>query len=148
VAPGPGSSRAGPRAAPIRLRDVAEVSYEEPRIEFGRHLNRKFAVALTVYKEPTANTVEVATATTRLIQNDIAGDPLLKGVNLFVFQDQAKEILDGLTGLTEAGLIGGLLAVIVLYFFLRRFDTTFIVSLAIPISIVASCTVCISSART
>ena len=141
VAPGPGSSRAGPRAAPIRLRDVAEVSFEEPRIEFGRHLNQKFAVALTVYKEPTANTVDVATATTRLIQNDIAGDPLLKGVSLFVFQDQAKEILDGLTGLTEAGLIGGLLAVIVLYLFLRRFDTTFIVSLAIPISIVASCTV-------
>lgn len=128
-------------AAPVRLRDIAEISYEEPKIDFGRHLNRKFAVALAVYKEPTANTVDVAGATTRLIQSDIASDPLLKGVNLFVFQDQAKEIVQGLSGLTEAGLIGGLLAVVVLYFFLRRFDTTFIVSLAIPISVVASCTV-------
>jgi len=149
VAPGP-SRRAGPLpagaeatafAAPIRLRDVAEISYEEPKIDFGRHLNRKFAVALAVYKEPTANTVDVAGTATRLIQDDIARDPLLKGVNLFVFQDQAKEIVQGLSGLTEAGVIGGLLAIAVLYFFLRRFDTTFIVSLAIPISIVASCTV-------
>jgi HAE1 family hydrophobic/amphiphilic exporter-1 len=123
------------------MRDVADITYEEPKIDFGRHLNRKFAVALMVYKEPTANTVDVATAVTRLIQHDLAEDPLLKGITLFVFQDQADEILKGIRGLTEAGVIGGLLAVAVLYLFLRRIDTTFIVSLAIPISIVASCTV-------
>lgn len=125
----------------VRLSDVATITYEEPRIDFGRHLNRKFAVALAIYKEPTANTVDVAGATTRLIQGEIARDPLLKGVHLFVFQDQAEEIVNGLRGLTEAGIIGGVLAIIVLFLFLRRFDTTFIVSLAIPISIVASCTV-------
>ena len=141
--PAAASSAAG-EARPlgvVRLRDVAEITYEEPKIDYGRHLNRKFAVALAVYKEPTANTVDVAGATTRIIQGEIARDPLLKGVNLFVFQDQAEEILNGLRGLTEAGLVGGLLAIIVLFLFLRRFDTTFIVSLAIPISIVASCTV-------
>ena len=128
-------------AEPIRLRDVAEISYEEPLIDFGRHLNRQFAVALAVQKEPTANTVEVASAVTRLIKTDIAADPQLKGITLFVFQDQAEEILKGINGLTEAGAVGGLLAVVVLYLFLRRVDTTIIVSLAIPISIVASCTV-------
>jgi HAE1 family hydrophobic/amphiphilic exporter-1 len=138
AAGGPG--RAAPTGV-VRLSDVAEITYEEPKIDFGRHLNRKFAVALAVYKEPTANTVDVAGATTRLIQGEIARDPLLKGVNLFVFQDQAEEIVNGLRGLTEAGMVGGFLAIIVLYLFLRRFDTTFIVSLAIPISIVASCTV-------
>jgi hydrophobic/amphiphilic exporter-1 (mainly G- bacteria), HAE1 family len=129
------------RAGAVRLSDVADITYEEPKIDFGRHLNRKFAVALAVYKEPTANTVDVAGATTRLIRGEISRDPLLKGVNLFVFQDQAEEIVNGLRGLTEAGIVGGVLAVIVLFLFLRRFDTTFIVSLAIPISIVASCTV-------
>lgn len=144
VAPGP-VRRAGTAAdaapAMIRLRDVAEITYEEPRIDFGRHLNRKFAIALMVYKEPTANTVDVASAVTRLITDELPGDPLLAGISLFVFQDQADEILKGIRGLTEAGIIGGLLAVMVLYLFLRRADTTFIVSLAIPISIVASCTV-------
>jgi HAE1 family hydrophobic/amphiphilic exporter-1 len=146
VAPGPQGDdpRAGRAAAAgqaIRLRDLAQITYEEPKIDFGRHLDRKFAVALMVYKEPTANTVDVATAVTRLISDDLGKDPLLKGITLFVFQDQADEILKGIRGLTEAGLVGGLLAVVVLYLFLRRIDTTLIVSLAIPISIVASCTV-------
>jgi HAE1 family hydrophobic/amphiphilic exporter-1 len=138
------ASAAGTRestAGMIRLRDIAEITYEEPKIDIGRHLNRKFAVALMVYKEPTANTVDVASAVTRLITHDLADDPLLKGISLFVFQDQADEILRGIRGLTEAGLVGGFLAVVVLFLFLRRIDTTFIVSLAIPISIVASCTV-------
>jgi HAE1 family hydrophobic/amphiphilic exporter-1 len=58
-----------------------------------------------------------------------------------VFQDQAKEIVDGIRGLRDAGMIGGLLAIVVLYLFLKRIDTTVIVSLAIPFSIIASCTV-------
>ncbi len=142
VSPGPQAGGAsGPAAGMIRVRDIAEITYEEPKIDFGRHLDRKFAVALMVYKEPTANTVDVASAVTRLIRDDLPDDPLLKGISLFVFQDQADEILKGIRGLTEAGLVGGFLAVVVLYLFLRRVDTTFIVSLAIPISIIASCTV-------
>ena len=48
-------------------------------------------------------------------------------------------ITDGIDGLRIAGIIGGLLAVAVLFFFLRRFDSTFIVSLSIPFSVVATC---------
>jgi HAE1 family hydrophobic/amphiphilic exporter-1 len=139
--PAAGGSRPPPADRLVRLRDVAEITYEEPRIDYGRHLNRRFAVALTVYKEPTANTVDVATEVTRLIQADLPRDPQLQGISLFVFQDQAKEIVDGIRGLRDAGMIGGLLAVLVLYLFLRRVDTTLIVSLAIPFSIVASCTI-------
>ncbi len=43
----------------LRLRDVAEVRYVQPVITHGRHLNHKDAVAITVFKESTANTVEV-----------------------------------------------------------------------------------------
>ncbi|MBI2836939.1 MAG: efflux RND transporter permease subunit, partial [Acidobacteria bacterium] len=59
-------------------------------------------------------------------------------VSLFVFEDQAKEILSGVNGIRSSGIIGGLLAAVVLFFFLRRFDATFIVSLAIPTSILAA----------
>ncbi len=123
----------------LRLGEVAEVSYEEPPIRYGRHLNRKDAIALMVYKESTANTVEVVNAVMGVIEGDIDRDPLLQGVSLFVWQNQADQITGALEGLTRAGLIGALFAVVVLYFFLRRFGSTFIVSLSIPFSIIAAC---------
>ncbi len=125
----------------LRLSDIAYVTYQEPPINYGRHLNGDYAVALQVYKDPTANTVEVATRATALISGPIASDPTLEGINLFVFDDQAEQITNGLRGLQHEGMLGGLLAVVVLYFFLRRFDTTLIVCLAIPMSIISTAVV-------
>lgn len=119
----------------LRLQDIAEVSYEEPAIEFGRHLNHSYAVAIEVFKEPTANTVEVATQVTHLIKEVFPNDPYLKGVQLFVWEDQAAEIKGGLSGITSGGLWGGLFAIAILFVFLRRWDMTLVVSMAIPISI-------------
>ncbi|TDI48255.1 MAG: efflux RND transporter permease subunit [Acidobacteria bacterium] len=120
------------------LRDVADITYREPPISIGRHLNGRYAVALSVFKEATANTVDTARRVTALIENEIAADPTLEGINLFVFNDQAAEITSGLQGLLTEGLLGGALAMVVLFLFLRRFDTTFIVGLAIPMSIIAT----------
>src|SRR5688572_17344865 len=122
----------------LRLKDIAIITYEEPPIRYGRHLDHKPAIALNVYKESTANSVEVATEAMRVIREDIAADPLLQGIEIFTWDDQAQMITDGIDGLRIAGLIGGLLAVAVLFFFLRRFDSTFIVSLAIPFSVIAT----------
>ena len=123
----------------LKLSDIAEIRYEEPVIEFGRHLEGKQAVAVEVFKESTANTVNVVRAVHKVIKEDINNDAVLQGINLFVWDDQAKMITDGLKGLTEAGLAGGLLAVLILYFFLRRIDSTMIVSSSIPFSIIAAC---------
>lgn len=119
----------------LKLSDIAEISYEEPALEFGRHLNHSYAVAVQVFKEPTANTVEVASQVTKLIKNDFPNDPDLKGISLFVWEDQAAEITNGLSGITESGLWGGLFALVILYVFLRRMDMTLVVSLAIPVSL-------------
>jgi HAE1 family hydrophobic/amphiphilic exporter-1 len=124
----------------LKLKDIAEIKYAEPAVEFGRHLNHSYAVALEVFKEPTANAVETATAVTQKV-NEFDKDPYLKGINLFVWQDQAKEIRDGLKGITDAGMWGGMFAIMILFVFLRRFDTTLIVSLAIPISILCGATI-------
>jgi hydrophobic/amphiphilic exporter-1 (mainly G- bacteria), HAE1 family len=122
----------------LRLGDIADIRYEEPVIEFGRHLDGKPAVALNVFKESTANTVETATAVMKVINEDINGDPMLHGVKLLMWHDQAEQITNGIRGLRTAGVVGGLFAIIVLYFFLRRFTATLIVSLSIPFSILAA----------
>jgi HAE1 family hydrophobic/amphiphilic exporter-1 len=65
-------------------------------------------------------------------------DPALEGINVLLFFDQSEEILGGIRGLRDAGIIGGFLAIIVLYFFLRRMTTTLIVAVAIPFSLVCT----------
>jgi len=123
----------------LRLADIARVTYTEPVVGIGRHLDKNYAIAMSVFKESTANTVDVATRVTDLINNELNRDETLRGVSLFVFQDQAKEILDGLNGIKNSGIIGALLAIVVLFIFLRRWDTTLIVATSIPVSVLAAC---------
>ncbi|HUG52838.1 MAG TPA: efflux RND transporter permease subunit [Vicinamibacteria bacterium] len=131
----------------LRLGDIADVRYEEPPVGHGRRLNGEKAVAVEIFKESTANTVQTVEAVQKVITEEIAQDPLLNGVSLFTWEDQAREIRGGIEGLTSAGLQGGLLALLVLYFFLRRWDSTFIVSAAIPISLLATTAVMYFSGR-
>jgi HAE1 family hydrophobic/amphiphilic exporter-1 len=123
----------------LRLRDVAEVSYEEPPIAFGRHLGREYAVGLSVYKESTANTVAVVDEVMRVVDEEIGTDPALEGVEVFVWENQAEHIRAGIEGLQRSGIIGALMAILCLYLFLRRFASTLIVALSIPFSVVAAC---------
>jgi len=122
----------------LRLGDIAEINYQEPPIAYGRHLDGHDAIALQVFKESTANTVETVHAVNS-VMSVIDKDPLLEGVNLFVWEDQADQITSGINGLRKAGVIGALLATLSLYFFLRRLDSTVIVALSIPFSLVATC---------
>lgn len=123
----------------LRLRDLAELSYEEPPIGYGRHLGREQAIGLSVFKESTANTVEVVDAVMRTIEEDIAADPTLEGMELFVWENQADEIRAGVDGLQRAGLVGAAMAILCLYAFLRRLKSTLIVAMCIPFSVLATC---------
>ncbi|MFZ1946036.1 MAG: efflux RND transporter permease subunit [bacterium] len=118
----------------IRLRDVADITYEHPRLEYGRHLDRRYAVGLDVYKEAGANTVEVTRRARAEI--DKTGDlPEMAGISIFYMEDMGEAILGSLHELLRSGLYGGLLAICVLFLFLRRFSTTFIVALSVPFSL-------------
>jgi HAE1 family hydrophobic/amphiphilic exporter-1 len=63
----------------LRVKDIAEVTYEEPPLTYGRHLDGQYAVALEAYKESTANTVDVVRGIIKVINEDIANDDLLQG---------------------------------------------------------------------
>jgi HAE1 family hydrophobic/amphiphilic exporter-1 len=121
----------------LRLTDVATVGYAEPELDYGRHLDQSRAIGLNVIKESGANTVQVARRA-RSVLESIGRDPQLQGVRVLVFTDQAEEIENSLTGLLRAGLIGGTLAIIVLFLFLRSWVTTLVVGLAIPFSLLAA----------
>ena len=122
----------------LRLADVARVAYAEPDLDYGRHLDRTRAVGLNVIKESGANTVDVATRARRVL-TEMKRDPLLEGIQVLTFTDQAEEIQNSLRGLMQSGLVGAVLATGVLFFFLRRLTATLVVALAIPVSLLAAC---------
>ena len=121
----------------LTLADVADVNLREPALLRSRHLNRKVAVGFDVFKEPSANTVETVAMITERIEA-IRADPQLRGIDVVFWQNQAEMILNSLAGLRNAGIFGGILALIVLFLFLRRLKTTAIVAVAIPFSILVT----------
>jgi HAE1 family hydrophobic/amphiphilic exporter-1 len=122
----------------LRVGDVAVVEMREPRLDYGRHLDRSFAVGIDVYKEPSANTIEVVEKALDRI-DEIKRDPQLEGINVLIWENQGDAIRRSLSGLRNAGMFGGILAVAVLHFFLRRVRTTMIVATAIPFSLLVTC---------
>jgi hydrophobic/amphiphilic exporter-1 (mainly G- bacteria), HAE1 family len=119
----------------VRLGDVASVTYDFPERNFFFRMNGVNARQAQVYKESDANVVEVARAV-RATLEDVTTRPGLEGVSFRIWQDQSEGILEVLWLLAGAGAFGGLLAVVVLFFFLRRITPTFIVAAAIPVSII------------
>lgn len=122
----------------VCLDDIADVVLEEPEQTYYRRLNGESAVAFIIQKASGANTVELSRAVKRQLEK-IHADPALEGIDVVLFFDQAASILESLHGLFWSGCIGSLLAVLILYFFLRNVRTTLIVSIAIPVSLIAAC---------
>ena len=118
----------------IRLRDIARISYDFPERNYGRHLDRRYAIGLDVFKESGTNTVEVAELVTAEV-NRIAQRPEMDGIRMIFLDNQAEGIVSSIRELLKAGAFGATLAIIVLYFFLRRLATTLIVAMAVPASL-------------
>lgn len=120
--------------AGLKLRDIADVRFAPPEMQYGRHLDGAFAVGITVYKEGGANTVAVAKSIVKEL-DALEGDPEMRGIQLYFMNNVADGIVQSLRDLLESGLIGAVLAIIVLLFFLRHLKTTLVVALAVPISL-------------
>src|SRR5262245_21915321 len=121
----------------LRLQDVATIALAEPELDYGRHLDRGRAIGLNVVKESGANTVAVAERANAVLK-DLQSDPMLRGIRVITFTDQAEQIKNSLEGLLHAGIIGAILATLLLFFFLRRLTTTLVVAGAIPLSLLAA----------
>ncbi|HXS73585.1 MAG TPA: efflux RND transporter permease subunit [Rhodanobacteraceae bacterium] len=119
----------------LKLGDIAQVTLRPQRVDFARALDGRPAVAVDIYKERNANLVQVGTAVTRYVDG-IRDDPQMRGIRVYALQDSAKGVTSSLRELAEAGGIGVLLSVLVLYFFLRDWPSTLMVSLAIPVCLV------------
>jgi HAE1 family hydrophobic/amphiphilic exporter-1 len=122
----------------LRLSDVAEITYQEPPLEYGRHLDGDFAIGLNVAKESSANTITITDEVYKKIEI-MKSDPELDGINFLVWQDQGKEIRNTLGDLQQTGVFGAILASLVLFLFLRNVSTTIVAVSCIPFSLIVAC---------
>jgi HAE1 family hydrophobic/amphiphilic exporter-1 len=119
----------------LRLGDIADVRLKLQRQDVARRLEGRPAVGIDVYRETSANLVDVSKAIAAELE-EIKKDPELGGITVLIFGDQAESVTSSINELVNAGVLGSLLSLLILYYFLRHWPSTLMVTLAIPICIV------------
>jgi HAE1 family hydrophobic/amphiphilic exporter-1 len=150
--------------APVYLKDIARVYKTNKEREIVTKIDGLEAVEIEIYKSAEANVVAVAERLRTMLfgdsqmplpmQSDSAAvvksavqsrqgflgitGSLPAGVGISLLSDQSVFIENSLNEVQSAALFGGIFAILILLIFLRNIKSTVIVSLSIPISIVAT----------
>ncbi|WP_425526443.1 efflux RND transporter permease subunit [Xanthomonas oryzae] len=121
---------------PVRLKDVAQVSQGYKEREAIIRLGGKEAVELAIYKEGDANTVSTAAALRKRLQQlkaTVPGD-----VEITTIEDQSHFIEHAISDVKKDAVIGGVLAILIIFLFMRDGWSTFVISLSLPVSIITT----------
>lgn len=143
-------------SVPIRLRDVATVEQGYKERQAIIRLGGREAVEIAIYKEGDANTVATAAAVKealrRLAVRNLApaergqalaragqgGRYTIDGVALETTEDASVFIERALAEVRKEALLGGTFAILLIFFFLRDGWSTFVISLSLPVSLIAT----------
>ncbi len=121
---------------PVYLRDVADIKLgylpQEEYVLSGGHEG----ILVSVRKQPGHNTVEVIDNVKKTLKRIEKTFP--PSIKIAIQSDQSKSIIRALGGVASAAWQGGLLAVLILLFFLRNIGSTLIISVAIPVSVITT----------
>src|SRR5512137_2375596 len=118
------------------VRTLNEFESIEQMAEAITRVDGREAIELAVYKEGDANTVQLAEGVRTRIEELAKGLP--EGTEIRVVYDQSKFIAEAIGEVKSSALIGGLLAILVLYAFLRDARATLITGIAIPVSVLGT----------
>lgn len=123
------------QGTPILIRDVADVSDSWQEVRDYVRIDGKNGLRISVNKQSGANTVTVAEAVKAELARINQDIPQIK---LIPLMDTSTYIKRSISNVGQSTLIGGILAVIILFLFLRNISSTGIIATAIPISIIAT----------
>ncbi len=119
----------------ISLADVADVldTYADDRV-YSR-LDGDAAVQVAITKQPDANTVRVVDGCTRVLDRLRRDNFFPPDVETQVIQDQAYYVRSAVSGVARAALVGGGLAMLVVFLFLRSVRRTLVIGTSVPIAL-------------
>lgn len=122
----------------ILLSDIATVTFDIPKLSGINRINGKRGVWIGLAKEAGANSVAVHNAIMETLDREFEVNPNLQGVTRDFMFSQGQLILDAIADLQETAMWAAMFAVLILFFFLRHVRMTLVITLAIPISILAT----------
>ncbi|MBC8319189.1 MAG: efflux RND transporter permease subunit [Bacteroidetes bacterium] len=120
---------------PVFLKDVASVSFTNKNPTNIVRINGQRCIGLSVFKETGYNTVQAAD---NLLTSLETIKKALPGYKFEVIQNQGQFISIAIDEVEETAILGALMAVFILYIFLRRIKVTAIISFVIPVSVIAT----------
>jgi len=120
--------------ARLRLRDVADVVDASEEVRVITRLDGRPGVKLSVLKQANANTVQVAEAVSRRIQELNAILP--EGVRLGMVENQADYVNAALTGVRNAAVESAVLLFLVVYLFLGSWRQVLVMAVGLPITLI------------
>lgn len=119
----------------LLLRDVAQVIDTHQDEDLRIRLNKQPGVKLSIQKQPEANTVDVAKRIHKQLEWFKSQHLLPEDINVEIVDDQSIYVSQALNNASYAAISGALLAMLVVYLFLRDIRRTLIISTAIPLAI-------------
>lgn len=121
--------------APVYLKDIAQIELRNKDPENLARYNGERCLSLSIYKENKYNTVKAVENITAKLEELNKNMP---GYEFHIISNQGDFIDASIGEVKDSAVMGILLAMIILYIFLRRINTTLIVSVSIPVSIIAT----------
>jgi len=125
-----------PRGGNIFLRDVAEIRDTHRDVNQITRVNGEPSIGVDVIKQSGANTVQVANAVKAelaRVERDLDG-----AIGINIGFDQSEFINESIGTLVQNTILGGALAILTIFFFLRNIRSTLVIATAIPISLIST----------
>ena len=119
----------------IRLEDIAAITQHYKEQTSLTRMSGNSAIGIMITKQSDANTVDVSNRVQKVISSLSEQFP---EYSFRVGMDQSEYIKRSLNSVGRAAVLGGILAIIVVFLFLRNFRTTLVIALSIPTSLLAT----------
>ena len=125
----------GAASQPVLIGDVAEVREVESDISGVSRTNGEPSLGLNITKEQDANTVEVAEGVEEQLEQvrDELGED-----QVFIVFNSAEDVEESVNGIVQEGLIGAVLAIAIIFAFLRSLRATLVTAVSLPTSVLAA----------
>lgn len=120
----------------VSLEDIAEVEDTYKKMNSLSRLNGENSIGLMIQKQTDSNTVSVSNRVDGEIDKIIA--EMDYDLRVVPIMDQAKFIKKSIGNVGRNALIGGFLAIFILFLFLRNYRSTVIIATAIPVSVITT----------
>ena len=124
-------------SGPILLKDVAEVRFGVKEETSFSRVNGKDAVTILLVNDSQANMIELSAATRKIVAS-LNEKMALKEIEIAEISNSADQMEENINQIMELALVGGIMAIFVLWIFLKNFRIVSFIALAIPISIFTS----------